>query len=419
MFGVARIYYYCKNIKQKILFIDLINIQFFEIVRKEQKIDMIYLDNAATTCKKPQSVIDAVCTALNGMGNAGRGAHHAALAASRLAYETRCMLSDLFGGYGAENVAFTANSTEALNTAIIGLFGPRDHVITTALEHNSVLRPLYLLEEAGLEMTIIQADSMGCVVYEDFEKNIRPNTKAIVCTHGSNLTGNLLDIKAIGNIAHRHGLLFIVDASQTAGVFPIDMKDMQIDALCITGHKGLMAPQGIGALLIRNGLEIRPLKVGGSGVHTFDHVHPVKMPTRLEAGTLNMHGIAGLHAALKHVNDTGMDVIREKELSLAKAFYEGVRTIPGVTVYGDYSKLERAPIVSLNIWDYDSSKVSDILFMNYEIQTRSGGHCAPLMHEALGTVEQGAVRFSFNWFNEVSEVEAAITAIKELAEDEN
>lgn len=380
---------------------------------------MIYLDNAATTYRKPQSVIDAVCNALNGMGNAGRGAHQAALDASRLAYETRCMLSDLFGGYGAENVAFTSNSTEALNTAISGLLGPGDHVITTALEHNSVLRPLYRLEETGMELTIIQADFKGCVDYDDFEKAIRPNTKAIVCTHGSNLTGNLLDIKSIGDIAQRHGLLFIVDASQTAGVFPINMKDMHIDALCITGHKSLMAPQGIGALLIRNGLEIRPLKVGGSGIHTYDHRHPVEMPTRLEAGTLNMHGIAGLHAALQHLSDTGMDVIREKELSLAKMFYEGVRNISGVTVYGDYSKPERAPIVSLNIRDYDSSQVSDILFVDYEIQTRPGGHCAPLMHEALGTVNQGAVRFSFNWFNTEAEVQAAINAIKELAEEEN
>lgn len=380
---------------------------------------MIYLDNAATSYRKPQAVIDAVCAALSGMGNAGRGAHQAALDASRLAYETRCMLSDLFGGYGAENVAFTSNSTEALNTAISGLFGPGDHVITTALEHNSVLRPLYRLEERGMELTIIQADSKGCVDYKEFEKAIQPNTKAIVCTHGSNLTGNLLDIKTIGEIASRHGLLFIVDASQTAGVFPINMREMQIDALCITGHKSLMAPQGIGALLIRDGLEIRPLKVGGSGIQTYDHEHPKAMPTRLEAGTLNMHGIAGLHAALQHLSETGMDVIREKELSLADKFYRELKDIPGITIYGDYSQYERAPIVSLNIRDYDSSQISDILFVDYEIQTRPGGHCAPLMHKALGTVEQGAVRFSFNWFNTEEDVQAAVNGIKELAEEEN
>ena len=190
---------------------------------------------------------------------------------------------------------------------------------------------------------------------------------------------------------------------------------MHIDALCITGHKSLMAPQGIGALLIRDGLEIRPLKVGGSGIKTYDHAHPAEMPTRLEAGTLNMHGIAGLHAALQHLNTVGMGVVREKELSLANLFYAGVRDIPNVTVYGDFSKTERAPIVALNIGDYDSSQVSDILFVDYEIQTRPGGHCVPLMHEALGTAEQGAVRFSFNWFNTEAEVQAAIDAITELA----
>lgn len=378
---------------------------------------MIYLDNAATSYRKPQSVIDAVCAALNGMGNAGRGVHQASLDASRLAYETRCMLSDLFSGYGAENVSFTSNSTEALNTAISGLFQPEDHVITTALEHNSVLRPLYRLEKTGMALTILAADKKGCVDYRSFEQAIRPETKAIVCTHGSNLTGNLLDLNRIGDIAHRHHLLFIVDASQTAGVFPIEMKTMHIDALCITGHKSLLAPQGIGALLIREGLEIRPLKVGGSGIHTYDHSHPSEMPTHLEAGTLNMHGIAGLHAALLHLRSTGMNVVREKELQLANRFYEGIRDVPGITVYGDYSVSERAPIVALNIRDYDSSEVSDVLFMDYGIQTRSGGHCAPLMHEALGTVEQGAVRFSFNWFNTDEEVDRAICAVKELAEE--
>lgn len=377
---------------------------------------MIYLDNAATTHCKPQPVIDAVCAALNGVGNAGRGTHQAALDASKFAYETRCKLSDMFGGYGAENVAFTSNSTEALNTAILGLFGPGDHVITTALDHNSVLRPLYQLNKNGMELSILQADSEGCVDYADFEKKLQPNTKAIVCTHGSNLTGNLLDIKRIGDIAKCRGLLFIVDASQTAGVFPINMKDMHIDALCITGHKSLMAPQGIGALLIRDNLEVRPLKVGGSGIHTYDHEHPALMPTRLEAGTLNMHGIAGLHAALQYLDETGMEVIREKEMHLAKMFYEGVRDIPGVKVYGDFTVVERAPIVSLNIGDYDSGEVSDILFTDYGIQTRSGGHCAPLMHEALGTVEQGAVRFSFSWFNTEQDVQIAANAIKELAE---
>ena len=376
---------------------------------------MIYLDNAATTYVKPQCVIDAVCAALHGMGNAGRGVNEASLDASRLAFRTRSLLSELFGGYGPANVAFTANSTEALNIAISGLFSPGDHVITTAIEHNSVLRPLYRLQDEGLELTILPADVRGCISYDDFAKALRPNTRGVVCTHASNLTGNLLDIARIGAFAAEHGLIFVVDASQTAGVFPIDMHAVHIDALAITGHKSLMGPQGTGALLIREGLVVRPFKVGGSGIHTFDTHHPEEMPTRLEAGTLNMHGIAGLHAALVHLREVGMEAVRQKETALAKRFYDGVANVPGVTVYGDFSCGERAPIVALNIGDYDSGAVADALLTEYGIQTRSGGHCAPLAHQALGTVRQGAVRFSFNWFNTEDEVDAAVGAVRELA----
>lgn len=376
---------------------------------------MIYLDNAATTYRKPQPVIDAVCAALNGMGNAGRGAHQASLDASFLAFETRCMLSEFFGGYGPENVAFTGNSTEALNTAIAGVLCADDHAITTMLEHNSVLRPLYRLEDQGMGLSILPADKTGCICYDDFEKEIRPETKAIICTHASNLTGNLLDIEQIGQIAHRNGLLFIVDASQTAGLFPIGMKKMHIDILCITGHKSLMGPQGIGAILLREGLAVRPLKVGGSGILTYDRHHPDEMPANLEAGTLNMHGIAGLHAALEHLHSVGMSTIREKELGLARRFYDGIRTIDGIRIYGDFSVNLRAPIVAINLGNLDSSEVSDVLFVDYGIQTRSGGHCAPLMHKALGTVEQGAVRFSFNWFNTEEEVDLAVQAVANIA----
>ena len=378
---------------------------------------MIYLDNAATSYRKPQAVIDAVCKALQGTGNAGRGVNEASLEASRVAFATRSLLSDLFGGYGPAQVVFTTNSTEALNMAIGGLFGPGDHVITTAIEHNSVLRPLYRLEDGGMELTILPADRQGRIDHGDFEKALRPNTKGIVCTHASNLTGNLLDIGRIGAFAADYGLIFVVDASQTAGVFPLDMHAMHIDALCITGHKSLMGPQGTGALLLREGLEVRHFKVGGSGIHTFDRHHPQEMPTRLEAGTLNIHGIAGLKAALEHLQATGMDTVRRRECGLAKRFFEGVSGVPGVTIYGDFSTDERAPIVTLNIGEWDSGAVSDALLTDYGIQTRSGGHCAPLCHEALGTVEQGAVRFSFNWFNTEDEVDAAIAAVRDLARE--
>ena len=379
---------------------------------------MIYFDNAATTLRKPRCVIEAVTEAMGSMGNSGRGVHSGALSAARTIYDTRAALAKLFGAEGPERIAFTANSTEALNMAIKGLLAPGDHVITTALEHNSVLRPLYELEDRGMELTILPADTLGNICCEDFEKEIRPTTRAIVTTHGSNLTGNLLDIEKIGSIARAHGLTYIVDASQTAGVFDIDVQRMNIDILCFTGHKGLLGPQGTGGLYVREGIEIRPLLSGGSGVQTYLRSHPPQMPTALEAGTLNGHGIAGLGAAVKYLQETGLDSIRQKEQALMWAFYEAVRQIPGITVYGDFSTGERCAIVSLNVRDYDSGEVSDALSESYGIATRPGAHCAPLMHRALGTVDQGAVRFSFSHFNTEEEIKIAVSALQELAQEE-
>ncbi len=378
---------------------------------------MIYLDNAATTMKKPEEVIEAVVQAMHSMGNAGRGAHGASLQASRTIYDTRELLCRFFGGTDPRQIVFTSNSTESLNIAIKGLFQPGDHVITTMLEHNSVLRPLYEMEEKGVELTIIPADKKGVIDYNDIEKAIRLNTKAVVCTHGSNLTGNVVDIERIGKLTKQKGILLVVDASQTAGVFPVDVKKMNIDVLCFTGHKGLMGPQGTGGMYIREGLQIRPLKSGGSGVQTYSKIHPLEMPTALEAGTMNGHGIAGLHAAVEYIQRIGMDQIRKREQECMKTFYEGVIQIPGVKVYGDFHDMNRCAIVSLNIGDYDSSEVSDELLTEYGISTRPGAHCAPLMHEALGTVEQGAVRFSFSHFTTDEEVDIAIKAIRELAEN--
>ena len=376
---------------------------------------MIYLDNAATTLVKPQCVIDAVVKAMNSMGNAGRGAHSNSLSASRVVYDTRCKLAKLFNCKRPDHVIFTCNSTEALNIALNGIFDAGDHVITTDLEHNSVLRPLYRLEKAGeISLSFVRADKQGRPCYEDFESLIQPNTRAIVCTHASNLTGNAIDLVRVGKIAKEHGLMLVVDASQTAGAMAIDMEAMNIDILCFTGHKGLMAPQGTGGLCIREGVEIRPFKVGGSGVHSYDKEQPNPYPTRLEAGTLNSHGIAGLSAALDYLNEVGIDAIREKEMALMTRFYEGVKDIPGITIYGDFSE-ERTAVVTLNIWDEDSSIISDTLFEDYDISTRPGAHCAPRMHEALGTTEQGAVRFSFSWFNTTEDVDAAIQAVRELS----
>lgn len=377
---------------------------------------MIYFDNAATSLIKPPEVAEAMIGALTSAGNPGRGVHEAALSASRILYDARCALADLFGAESPGQIAFTANATQSLNTAIKGVLRPGDHVITTALEHNSVLRPLYEMEARGAELSIIASDSLGRIRYEDIETAIRPNTRAIVCTHASNLTGNLVDVARIGAIAHAHGLLLIVDASQTAGVFPIDVQAMHIDILCFTGHKSLLGPQGTGGLYVRKGISVAPLMSGGSGIKTYSKTHPSDMPACLEAGTINTHGVAGLGAAIRYIQKTGIDTIREKELSLMRAFYDGVRTVPGVTVYGDFSAPQRCAIVSLNIRDYDSAEVSDALAQQYGIATRPGAHCAPLMHEALGTVHQGAVRFSFSHFNTMEEIKLAIAAVRELAE---
>lgn len=375
---------------------------------------MIYFDNAATTIQKPKQVVEAVTQALCSMGNAGRGAHNASMGASRMLFGTRKKLVELFGGNNPAQVVFTSNSTESLNMALKGLLNPWDHVITTQLEHNSVLRPLYELEDKGVELTILNSDAKGRICYEDFEKEIKKNTKMIVCTHGSNLTGNLTDIRRVGEIARSHGLLFVVDASQTAGVFPIHVEEMKIDVLCFTGHKGLLGPQGTGGMYVREGVIICPLKTGGSGVQTYSRTHPSQMPTALEAGTLNAHGLAGLDAALDYLKDTGIDVIRKKEQELMWYFYQKVLEIPGITVYGDFDSQERCPMVSLNVKDYDSSEVSDFLFTEYGISTRPGAHCAPLMHQAMGTEKQGAVRFSFSHYNTIEEIDIAVQALKEL-----
>ena len=378
---------------------------------------MIYLDNAATTLHKPPQVMEAVLHAMITMGNAARGAHGGALEASRTVFGTREKLARLFSCRRADHVVFTANSTEALNIAINGTIHRGDHVISTDCEHNSVLRPLYRLEEErDVELDFVPADRQGRVDYSDFERLMRPNTRAVVCTHCSNLTGNIMDLERISDIAHRHGALLLVDASQTAGTVPIHMEALGVDVLCFTGHKGLMGPQGTGGLCIRPGVEIAPWKVGGSGVHSYDRHHPMEYPTRLEAGTLNSHGIAGLSAALDVILERGVEDIQRAEHALMQRFYEGVRDIPGITVYGVFSVPERCAIVALNIRDYDSSAVSDELTVTYGIATRPGAHCAPRMHKALGTTEQGAVRFSFSFYNTEQEVDAAIAAVRAIAE---
>lgn len=377
---------------------------------------MIYLDSSATSFLKPPQVAEAVFQSFNKIGNAGRGAHAPTLNASRLIYDTRDKLAALFGTPDPSRIVFTCNATEALNIAIHGAILPGHHVITTACEHNSVLRPLYLKEGAGTELTILPADEKGRIRYDLLPSALKPNTAAIVLTHASNLTGNVTDLALVSHFAKQHHLLLIVDASQTAGSLPINVVDMGIDILCFTGHKGLFGPQGTGGLYVREGLQLPPFKSGDSGVHSFDRHHPADMPTALEAGTLNGHGIAGLNAGVDYILSTGVNTIHDKEMALARRFLAGISDIPALKLYGDMEAPLRAPIVSLNIGDMSSATVSDILWEDYEICVRAGAHCAPLMHQTFGTEQQGAVRFSFSCFNAEAEIDTAIAALHDIAE---
>ena len=376
---------------------------------------MIYLDNAATTMHKPQTVIDAVTQAMCSLGNAGRGATSGALDAARTIHACRAKLARLLGCPRADHVCFTPNSTAALNTAINGVVRPGDRVVTTVLEHNSVLRPLNrLAAEQGVTIEHAGCDANGALDYDELERLVTPGTRAVVVTHASNVTGNAVDIARVAAIAHAAGALLIVDASQSAGAMYVDMQAMGLDVVCFTGHKGLMGPQGTGGLAVAEGIDVAPWAMGGTGVHSFDALQPLEWPTRLEAGTLNGHGIAGLSAALDFLQETGIGTIHAHETALLRRFVEGVRNIPGVTLYGNFD-CERTAVAALNIGDMDSGEVSDILSEDYGIATRPGAHCAPRLHRALGTEGQGAVRFSFGWYNTEEEADAAVRAVREIA----
>ena len=378
----------------------------------------VYLDNAATTLQKPQAVIDAVVNAMTRFGNAGRGTHGEAMDAARMIHETRALLASFFHAEDAKNVVFTSNATESLNIAIKGILAPGDHVITTALEHNSVLRPLYEMELRGVEKTMLDLHDTGMISYEELEEEIKENTRAVIVTGASNVTGNCPDLRRIKEILGERDILLIVDASQLAGCHEINMMRDGIDVLAFTGHKGLFGPQGTGGLIVRDGVEVRPLKTGGSGIRSFSKTHPKDMPTALEAGTLNAHGIAGLHAAVSFINETGIDTIGERERMLAKRFFDGIAPLEGLFGYGDFTDWERrCPIISINIGEEDASYVSDRLASEYGIATRCGAHCAPNVHAAFGTIAQGMVRFSFSYFNTEEEVDAAIRAVTEITRD--
>lgn len=378
---------------------------------------MIYLDNAATTMSKPAQVVDAVVDAMRTFGGVGRGVHASALQADTAVYRARLAIAELLGAPDASRVAFASNATEALNTAIAGLLDAGDHAITTAASHNSVLRPLYRLRGAGtIELDIAPIAADGSLDYDALEALFKPSTRLVVVTHASNLTGDVYDVERIARMAHAHGARIVVDAAQTAGTWPIDLGGQGLDVVAFTGHKGLFGPQGTGGLCVAKGVDVRPLKVGGSGVHSFDERHPTFMPERLEAGTLNAHGIAGLGAGVSFILEQGIEGVCRHDRRLAERFREEAAAIPGVRILGGGAD-GRCAIVALNVGEVDSGEVAFRLNSEFGVCTRAGAHCAPLMHEALGTVEQGAVRFSFSYLNTDEEVELALAALRAIALD--
>lgn len=374
---------------------------------------MIYFDNAATSFPKPEEVNKAVLDVMENYGaNPGRSGHKLALRLGREIYNTRELVADFFNIDNPMNIIFTFNCTESLNIGIKGLLKKGDHVITTSMEHNSVLRPIVSLEELGVENTIVKADKFGKVDIKDIEDSIKTNTKLIAMTHISNLTGTIQPIEEVGRLAKEKDILFLVDAAQSAGVYPIDVKDMKIDILAAPGHKCLFGPQGTGILYVKEGLDIDPLMQGGTGSTSHLLTQPDMMPDKYESGTPNGPGIVGLGKGIEFINRIGMDKIRSHEERLTKYFIDEIKEIEGVKAFGPLDIREQAAVVAINIGKEDSSEIAFILDDEFDIQVRPGLHCAPLAHKTIGTFEQGAVRFSFGYFNTEKEVEKSIEALK-------
>jgi len=392
---------------------------------------MIYFDNSATTITKPPEVAEAVTYALNNFGNAGRSFYGAVLTANREIYNTRAEIAKMIGHEEPLNVIFTSSATESLNLVIGGLVKKSDSVVTTVLEHNSVLRPLYL---SGCHLSFIDCDDDGNLLIDSFEKLLKPSTRFLICGHGSNVSGNITAVQKLKDICKAYNITMILDIAQTFGTVPVDIG--MADIFCFTGHKGLFGPQGTGGIIVNGSYDFKPLKTGGAGVNSFDIFQSKSMPDFFEVGTLNSHGIYGLQKGVKFINETGITVIHEKETQLVRLFYEGIKGIRRLKIYGDFSSIEgrgesqddgqaegqeisttdsRLPIVSFNVEGLTSAELSETLWTGYSIASRPGSHCAPLLHKRFDTVDCGMVRFSFSYFNTFDEIEKGVSAVKEIA----
>lgn len=379
--------------------------------------DIIYFDNAASSWPKPLEVSQKVAECIQEYGaNPGRGGHQLSMRASKVIYKTRVKLAQLFNIQNPNDIFFTMNATMALNTAIKGLLKKGDHVITTTLEHNSIRRPLeYMKKNHGVEITYIKPEENSFQI-EDFKKAIKSNTRLIAVSHASNLLGTIAPIKEIGAIAKEYAIPFLVDGSQSAGILPIDVEDMNISLLGFPGHKGLYGPQGTGALYVHPDIELEPLLHGGTGSHSELIEQPGTRPDRYESGTLNTPGIAGLLAGVEFVLNVGVEKIRKKEWELTKYTLQKLEDLPGVEIYGPHYEIERVAVISFNVIGMDASELAYILDQEYGIAVRGGYHCTPLAHETAGTAETGSVRISFGYFNTREQVEQFIIAIKEILE---
>ena len=377
----------------------------------------LYFDSAATSFPKPESVIEAVTNYMKNYGtNVNRGGYQSAYSTASVVYDTREKLCHLFDFAPCENVIFTQNITYAFNMILKGYLKRGDHVLVSAMEHNAVMRPLVQLQKQGVSFSRIPCTKQGDLIVEEVETLIQSNTKAIILTSASNVCGTRMPLKKIGELCERYGLTFIVDSAQEAGVFPISMKEMKIDILAFTGHKGLLAPQGIGGFLISDKIakEVEPLITGGTGSASDSEETPEILPDKFEAGTLNLPAIFGLNASLQYLNDVGIEEIQKKELKLTKQFLEGIKTIEGIQVIGHEELENRVPVVSIQCNWMDESELAFLLDSEYGIMTRVWMHCAPNANKTLGSFPRGTIRFSFGYENTKEEVEQVLQAIRKI-----
>ena len=378
---------------------------------------MIYLDNAATSYPKPERVYNEIDRCMREYcANPGRGGHFMSIAAGKAVEKVRDIACRFFNLSSPLQICFTKNATEALNMAIKGCLKPGDHVITTGMEHNSVMRPLKTLEKyAGIELTVIRGDEYGEVDVQDVGRSIKRNTRLIVCTISSNVNGIVMPVKEMGKLAQENGILFLVDASQGAGTLQIDAKEMRADMLAFPGHKGLLGPQGSGGLYVRESLNLTPILQGGTGSNSDNLFQPEFMPDSLESGTLNTPGIVGMGCGMEFINSFGLENLRIYKHFLLKRLHEGIKEIKCAKLYNKSDMGKNTGIVAMNFEGVDSTEISYILDKEYGIATRAGLHCAPMAHQVLGTSKTGLVRFSIGCFNTIEEIEKTLDALRKLS----